>query len=136
MRLGTTARRRPFRRTVRPVRTSGGSGNAPPDVQNGHVSLANIATAFLTERKSSSRRQTSVRRKTHLTIKGRSSSNAQRQSNYPTGVDELLEQRLSGENMDGSISTLFVPTSGIINSDGKQQSKLVKKNSDLLFFLD
>ncbi|CAF3933657.1 unnamed protein product [Rotaria magnacalcarata] len=125
MRLETAARRRPFRRIVRHVRTSSGSGNAPPDVQNGHVSLANIATAFLIERKCSSRRQTSVRRKTRLTIQGRSPSIARRQSNHPTGTDEVIEQQLPGENMDGGISTLFVPTSGIINSDGKQQSKML-----------
>ncbi|CAF1015149.1 unnamed protein product, partial [Didymodactylos carnosus] len=40
-----------------------------------HVSLANIASAFITERKSSSRRQNSVRRKKRLTVKDRQQSN-------------------------------------------------------------
>ncbi|CAF1236733.1 unnamed protein product, partial [Didymodactylos carnosus] len=41
---------------------------------NRHVSLANIASAFITERKSSSRRQ-SGRRKKRLTVKSRRQSN-------------------------------------------------------------
>lgn len=106
-------------------RTSGGSVNVTPDIHNGHVSLANIATAFLSERKSSSRRQNSVRRKTRLTIKGKQTSNASRQSSYTTTTDEMLDQRLSGENMDSGITTLFVPSGPVTNGDNKHQSKVV-----------
>ncbi|CAF3418468.1 unnamed protein product [Rotaria sp. Silwood1] len=107
-----------------PFRTSGGSCNVPQDIQNGHVSLANIATAFLSERKSSSRRQNSIRRKTRLTVKGQQISNVRRQSSYPTVTDEIKDQRLSSDNMDVGISTLFVPTSAITNGDNKHQSKM------------
>ena len=51
------------------LRATSGSGDPPSGTQNRHVSLANIATAFLSERKSSSRRQSSARRKKHLSIK-------------------------------------------------------------------
>ncbi|CAF2823904.1 unnamed protein product [Rotaria sp. Silwood2] len=108
------------------IKTSGGSCNAPQDIHNGHVSLANIATAFLSERKSSSRRQNSIRRKTRLTIKGQQTSNVRRQSTYPTATDEILDTRLSAENMDAGITTLFVPTNAITNGDNKHQSKMVK----------
>ncbi|CAF0889791.1 unnamed protein product [Rotaria sp. Silwood1] len=123
MRTVTTTRRRRTR-PVRRVRTSGGSCNVPQDIQNGHVSLANIATAFLSERKSSSRRQNSIRRKTRLTVKGQQISNVRRQSSYPTVTDEIKDQRLSSDNMDVGISTLFVPTSAITNGDNKHQSKM------------
>ncbi|CAF3806153.1 unnamed protein product [Rotaria sordida] len=124
MRIVTPTRRRRTR-SVRRVRTSGGSCNVPQDIQNGHVSLANIATAFLSERKSSARRQNSVRRKTRLTIKGQHPSNAKRQSSYTTTTDEILDQRLSAENMDAGITTLFVPTNAVTNGDNKRPSKLI-----------
>jgi hypothetical protein len=107
------------------LRTIGGSGDPPPGTQNRHVSLANIATAFLTERKSSSHRQSSARRKKRLTINGRTSStNSARQSNYPTAADEILGQRSSSEIMDGGIPTIFV-----LNTDNKHRSTTVKKTS-------
>jgi hypothetical protein len=102
------------------IRTIGGSGDPPSGSQNRHVSLANIASAFLSERKSSSHRQSSARRQKRLTVKRRKSSYPKRQSNYPTAADEILGQRLSTEIMDEGIATIFAS-----NSDNKHRSTTV-----------
>ncbi len=116
-------------------RTSAESSDLSAGTQNRRVSLANIATAFLTERKSSSRRQSSTRRKKRLTAKGSQIlNNTNRQSSYTTAADEILGQRLSKENMDGGIATLFV-----LNGDNKHRSITVKKKEEeeeFLFFFD
>jgi hypothetical protein len=107
-------------------RTSGGNGDPPAGAPNRQVSLANIATAFLTERKSSSRRPSSTRRKKRLATKVIQGSNTNRHSNYITAADEILNQRLSGDNMDVGIATLLVPNTTTINVDNKHRSKTVK----------
>lgn len=106
-------------------RTSGGTSNPTPDTQNGHISLANIATEFLSERKSSSRRQNSIRRKIRGTITGKPTLNAQRPSSNVTSVDETVDQKVVSNNVDVGITTLIVPTITVNNSDNKHQSKMV-----------
>ncbi|CAF0807710.1 unnamed protein product [Adineta steineri] len=89
--------------------TSAGSHDPPPISHNRHVSLANIATAFLTERKSSSLRHGSGRRKNRSTIKEKKkTSQLRHQSSCPKAVDTLLGQRLSSENGENGISTIFM----------------------------
>jgi hypothetical protein len=107
-------------------RTSGGSCDQSISSQNRQVSLANIATAFLSERKSSAQRQSSARRK-RLTNKGQTSLSTSRHSSYATTADDILSQRLSSENMEGGISTLFVLNSATTNGDNINRSNTVKK---------
>jgi hypothetical protein len=107
-------------------RNSGGNGDPSSGTHNRNVSLANIATAFLTERKSSSIRQSSIRRKKRLTSKGPQSPTVQRQSSYITAADEILGQRISTETMEGGLATLFVPINGTINGDNKHRSTVVR----------
>ncbi len=120
--------------SLSPCRTSGGSGDPPAGAPNRQVSLANIATAFLSERKSSSRRPSSTRRKKkRLATKGNNQgSNTSRHSSYTTAADEILNQRLSGENMDAGagIATLIVPNTTTINVDNKHRPKTVGNNSN------
>jgi hypothetical protein len=99
--------------------------------QNRQVSLANIATAFLTDRKSSSHRQSSVPRKKRLTNKGLH----KRQSSYTTAADEILAQRLSADNMEGGIATFFANNGIPTNGDNTHRSTMVKVNP-ILFLID
>ena len=111
-------------------RNSGGSGDTPEGTQNRQVSLANIATAFLSERKSSARRQSSIRRKKRMTTKGVQGSNTTRQSSYATAADEILGRRLSTENMDVGIATLFLPNGATNNGDNKHRSTTVNEKKE------
>jgi hypothetical protein len=95
----------------------GGSGDPPPNTNHRQVSLANIATAFLSERKSTSRRQSSHRRKKRLT------SNARHQSN---SNDDVLGQRISLETIDGGIASMFMTTT---NPNNKHRTMVRKKIS-------
>lgn len=106
------------------LRTTGKSRDSYPVASHRHVSLANIATAFLSERKTSSRRQNSVRRKKRLTIKDKRTSNTRIQSNV---TNNILEQRLSGHNMDNGIVTIFMTTANAA-SNNKHRANLVRKS--------
>ena len=108
-------------------RTSGGSGDPPTLTQNRHVSLANIATAFLSERKSSARRQSSGRRKKRSTIKGKRASNPRYHSPFSGGADGILGQRISLETMEGGIATIFMTNAGGTGSNGKHRTNTVIK---------
>ncbi len=111
-------------------RTIGKNSNLPPTTQHRHVSLANIATAFLTERKSSSsRRQSSNRRKKRLTIQEKKSSNLRRQTNTN---DAILGQRISLENMDGGIAAIFMSNLSSTNPNNKHRTMVRKKENKRL----
>ncbi len=94
--------------------------------QNRHVSLANIATAFLSERKSSSRRTSSGRRKNRSTIKGKRVSNPRYQSPFSGGAD-ILGQRVSLETMEGGMATIFMTTAGVTGANNKHRTTTVIK---------
>lgn len=112
-----------------PLRTSGKSRDSPPTAQNRHVSLANIATAFLTERKTSSRRQTSGRRKKRLTIKESQASNGRRSTNYSSATtSSVFINPMSMQSVGGSISTIFMThTSSTAGVNNKHRTTLVMK---------
>jgi hypothetical protein len=101
-----------------------GSGDVPPTTQNRHVSLANIATAFLTERKSSSRRHSINRRKKRATIQKRT-SNPRHQNNTS---NDILGQRISLDTMDGGIATIFMASMSSTNPNNKHRTALVIKS--------
>jgi hypothetical protein len=109
-------------------RTNAGNNESSADIPNRQVSLANIATAFLTERKSSSHRQSTIRRKKRLTNKGAQTPN-------PTAADEILGPRLSADNMEVGIGTLFVPHVTTNNGDNKHRSSTVRKKKEQLVLL-
>ncbi|CAF0724156.1 unnamed protein product [Adineta ricciae] len=103
--------------------TSGGSIDPSSGISNRPVSLANIATAFLSERKTSARRSSSGPRKQRLASKGQSISISKRQSSYTTTTDEILGGRRSSvDNMNDVIATLFSSHNGPTNSDNKHRS--------------
>ncbi|CAF1082398.1 unnamed protein product [Adineta ricciae] len=104
--------------------TSGGSIDPSSGITNRPVSLANIATAFLSERKTSARRSSGGPRKQRLTSKGQSTSISKRQSSYTTTTtDEILGGRRSSvDNMNDVIATLFSSHNGPTNSDNKHRS--------------
>lgn len=100
-----------------------------PSPQNRHVSLANIATAFLSERKSSSRRHSSGRRKKRLNLQEKKSSTSRPQSSFSTGVDDLFGQRSSSGNMESSIVAMFMTSSSstTTNANNKHRNTLVRR---------
>ena len=68
-----------------------------------------------------------------MTTKGSNQgSTTSRHSSYTTAADEILNQRLSGENMDpagsGGVATLIVPNTTTINVDNKHRPKTVGNN--------
>ena len=69
--------------------------------------MANIATAFLSDRRSTINRQGSGYRKKRLTGNNRTRSDSRQKSSYPNANDNILEQRLSTPNMQSGISTLY-----------------------------
>lgn len=95
--------------------------------QNRHVSLANIATAFLSERKSSSRRQTSGRRKKRLTLTEKKSGSLRGQSNFANPTEVMLAQRLSGEKMETSIATILMVNGNANGGNNKHRTAMVRK---------
>jgi hypothetical protein len=101
------------------------SADPPSTNQHRHVSLANIATAFLSERKSSSRRQSSGRRKKRSTIKGKKTSNPRYKSGFSTTTDGIKGQRISLENMDGGIATIFMTSMAATGANNKHRSATV-----------
>ena len=107
-------------------RTSGGSGDPPSGTANRQVSLANIATAFLSERKFSPRRQSSTRRKKRLTTKSVQGSTSSRHSSYATTTDDILAQRPSIDDTQNGTATLFVPTVVTTNAENKHRSTTVR----------
>jgi hypothetical protein len=58
-----------------------------------------------------------------------------RQSGYTTAADEILAQRLSAENMEGGIATLFAHNGIPTNGDNTHRSTMVKVNP-ILFLID
>ena len=107
-------------------RTNGRNSDSPSGIPNRQVSLANIATAFLTERKSSSRRQSSIRRKKRFTSKSGHSINISRQSSYTTNADDPLVQRFSTETMPTTTTTmLLVPNNSLAIPENKPRSSTV-----------
>ena len=112
--------------------SSTGNGNdAPMPSQHRHVSLANIATAFLSERKSSSRRQTSGRRKKRLTPSEKKSGSIRRQSNFGNPADVMLAQRLSGEKVEGGIATILMVNGSANGGNNKHRTTMVRNVSVL-----
>ncbi|CAF0870362.1 unnamed protein product [Adineta ricciae] len=90
--------------------------------QNRHVSLANIATAFLSERKSSSRRTSSGRRKKRLTMRDKKGSGSRNASSFSTGLNDLFGQRLSSENMESNIAAIFMTNVSGTGANNKHRS--------------
>lgn len=105
---------------------TGNGSDAPIPSQNRHVSLANIATAFLSERKSSSRRQTSARRKKRLTLNERKSGSLRRQSNFGNGAEANLGPRLSADKVEGGIATILMVNGGANGANGKHLTTMVR----------
>lgn len=95
--------------------------------QNRHVSLANIATAFLSERKSSSRHHPSVRRKKRFTAVERNSLSPRNSSNCHNSNDGNCLQQLSVEKVENGIATIIVPKVGS-NNNGKRRGTCVSHN--------
>ena len=91
------------------------------------MSLANIATAFLSERKSSSRRQPSARRKKRLTINEKKASHPRRQSSYSNGSGSAAGQRLSAEKMENGIATILMVNSGAVGGNNKHRTTMVSQ---------
>ncbi|UJR28134.1 hypothetical protein I4U23_009391 [Adineta vaga] len=112
--------------------TSADSRDLPSTPQNRHVSLANIATAFLTERKSSARRLSSGRRKKRLANQEKKSSNSRLQSSFPNGLNDLFGQRLSSENMEHNIAAMFMTTSSGAGANNKHRATLLSQEDQRL----
>lgn len=75
--------------------------------------MANIAAAFLIERKSSSRRQSSIRRKKRPTNKESQRIRSERQSSCTSNMDEVFEQAKSNvDNDDRTSPHIFVVNPG------------------------
>ena len=110
--------------------TDNGTDTSSP-TRNRHVSLANIATAFLTERKSSSRRQTSARRKKRLTVKEKRSDS--RGSVICSGATNggTLAQKHSGNTMDNGIATIMTLTGAPTAGNNKHHTTMVSKHEVL-----
>jgi len=100
-------------------RTTSGYGDIPEPTYTRHVSLANIATAFLSERKSSSRRQSGNRRKKRLTIREKAS---------PKPSNERISPRISLETRDNGIATLFMTNMSLTNPTNKHRTTIVRKH--------
>ncbi|CAF0820041.1 unnamed protein product [Rotaria sp. Silwood1] len=110
----------------------GKSQDSPPIATHRHVSLANIATAFLSERKTTSRRQSSGRRKKRLTSKDKRTSDSKYQSNYSNTSSNATGQRSSMQNMEGGIATIFMANVST-NTNNKHRTNLVIK---IIIFID
>ena len=91
----------------------------PTTSQHRHVSLANIATAFLTERKSSSRRHSTRRRKKRLTIQEKRTSNSRHSNDTSHG------QRISLDANEGGMA-VFMTTLNGNNANNKHRTTLVR----------
>ena len=109
--------------------STGNGSDAPMPSQHRHVSLANIATAFLSERKSSSRRQTSARRKKRLALSEKKSGSIRRQSNFGNPTDVMLAQRLSGEKGEGGIATILMVNGSANGGNNKHRTTMVSNVS-------
>ncbi len=112
-----------------------GSGDLPSLPENRHVSLANIATAFLSERKSSSsRRQSSGRRQKRLTVKENKPSKSRHQSTFPSATNDILGQQSSSGAMAGGFAAIFMTNGNATGANNKHRVTLVIKiNLSLLF---
>ncbi len=60
-----------------------------------------------------------------VTKGGIQGSNISRHSSHATAADEILNQRLSAENMEGGVATLLVSNGATINVDNKHRSQTV-----------
>ncbi|CAF0902573.1 unnamed protein product [Adineta ricciae] len=100
--------------------------------QNRHVSLANIATAFLSERKSSSRRTSSGRRKKRLTMHDKKGSGSRNTSSFSTGLNDLFGQRLSSENMESNIAAIFMTNISGTGANNKHRSTVLSQEDQRL----
>ena len=81
------------------------STNAPHEP----VSLANIATAFLIERKTSTRCRDSVRRQRRLTTRGSQRTSSNYQSTCPTIPEQDVSQRSPEKMTDDEMKAIFAP---------------------------
>jgi hypothetical protein len=103
-----------------------GTTSDRPDVNHHrHVSLANIATAFLSERKNSSRRQTSIRRKKRVVNNERRTS--RRQSNYSGASEKNIGQRVSMDRMNSVVAATLVVNSVAVGGNSKNRTTTVRK---------
>ena len=98
--------------------------------QHRQVSLANIATAFLTERKSTTRRQSNTRMKKRLTNKDRKTSASKYQSNYQNGNKNVIGQRSSLQNMQDGIASIFVNNTNATHVNKKHRTTAVKRKKN------
>jgi len=105
-----------------------GSGDLPSLPENRHVSLANIATAFLSERKSSStRRQSSGRRQKRLTVKENKPSKSRHQSSFSSATNDILGQQSSSGATAGRFSAIFMTNVNATGANNKHRVTLVIK---------
>ncbi|CAF1928579.1 unnamed protein product [Rotaria magnacalcarata] len=107
------------------LRTSGKAGDSSPITSHRHVSLANIATAFLSERKTSSRRQSSNRRKQRLTTKDNQNQDSRLSTNCANTNNPGLGQQLTVQNTDGEITTIFMARTSTANANNKHRTNVV-----------
>ena len=70
--------------------------------------MANIAAAFLIERKSSAHRQSSTRRKKRLTIKDSQRMKNRRNSSCTSNMDDIFEQRSVNDNNDDGFDVPYI----------------------------
>jgi hypothetical protein len=95
--------------------------------------LANIATAFLSERKSSSsRRQSSGRRQKRLTAKENKPSKSGHRS---SATNNMLGQRSSSGTMAGGFAAIFMTNGNATGANNKHRVTLVIKISLSLLFV-
>ncbi|CAF1376092.1 unnamed protein product, partial [Rotaria sordida] len=106
--------------------------DSPPTTTFRHVSLANIATAFLSERKTS-RRHSSGYRKKRLTSKDKSTSNSKHQSNYSNTTNNVIGQRLLTQNTEDGLATVFMVNFSTTSTNNKHRTNLVIK---IIIFID
>lgn len=106
---------------------SGDNRDMLPTSQNRHVSLANIATAFLSERKSSSRRTSSGRRKKRLAMHEKKGSGSRNTSSFSTGLNDIFGQRLSSENMESNIAAIFMTNISGTGANNKHRTTVVSE---------
>jgi hypothetical protein len=105
--------------------TTSSSAGPFPNAQR-HVSLANIATAFLSQRKSSSRRS-SARRKKRLTIQEKKPANCKRQSSHAAAA----ELTSASDGKKNGMATILKIDPGTANGTSKHHTALVRQVSCL-----
>ncbi|CAF4499647.1 unnamed protein product, partial [Rotaria socialis] len=107
--------------------TSGKARDSSSITSHRNVSLANIATAFLSERKTSSRRQSSNRRKQRLTVTDKQNNDSRLSTNCANTNNPGLGQQFTVQNTDGGITTIFMAHTSTANANNKHRTNAVIK---------